>query len=245
MKQSCYDGFAKDYDNKRKNPWIPLKIFLEDLDNQDYKFNGIIIDLGCGNGRNLPLLKKTNNSVIGIDKSLNFLHLARERKDLRERNIHFLLSDMLALPIRPSSINSIFSIASIHHVMNITERSLIMEFSNLMLRKNGYIIISVWRKFQKKYRNYFFFEFMKQKLSFKYKKRQESFGLHEFGDILIPWTVSSKQITFNRYYHLFSKNELKRLLVGFKILRLSKLGGPNGKDNYFILAEKNNEFYSP
>lgn len=242
MKEACYNGFAKDYDNKRKNPWVPLKIFLEDLEQQDYKFNGILIDLGCGNGRNLPLFKNSNNVVLGIDKSLKFLHLAINRNDLRESNIHFLLSDMLALPIRPNSINSIFSIASIHHVMNTTERSLIIEFCNSILRKNGYIVIAVWRKFQKKYRNYFLFEFMKQKLSLKYKKKQESHGLHEFGDILIPWTVSSKQITYNRYYHLFSKNELKRLLMEFKILRLSKLGGPNRKDNYFIFAEKNRKF---
>jgi len=245
MKESCYDGFAKDYDNKRKNPWMPLKIFLDDLENQDYKFNGITIDLGCGNGRNLPLLKKPNNFVIGIDKSLNFLHLAKNRKDLRDLKIHFLLSDMLALPIRPNSINSIFSIASIHHVMNMKERSLIMEFCNLILRRKGYIVISVWRKFQKKYKNYFLFEFLRQKVSLGYKKRQESHGLREFGDIIIPWTVSSKQITYIRYYHLFSKKELKKLLVGFKLLQLSKLGGPNGKDNYFIFAEKNKECHSP
>ena len=242
MKESCYNGFAKDYDNKRKNPWVPLKKFLEDLEQLNYKFNGIIIDLGCGNGRNLPLFKNSNNVVIGIDKSLKFLHLAKNRNDLRDHNIHFLLSDMLALPIRPNSINSIFSIASIHHVMNQSERNLILEFISSILRKNGYIVISVWRKFQKKYRSYFFIEFMKQKVSLKYKKWQESRGLNEFGDILIPWTVSSKQITYNRYYHLFSKNELKRLLAGFKILRLSKLGGPNRKDNYFIFARKNKKF---
>ena len=123
--------------------------------------------------------------------------------------------------------------------MNQSERKFILEFCCSILRKNGYIVISVWRKFQKKYRNYFLFELIKQKLSLNYKKRQASLGLHEFGDILIPWTVSSTQITYNRHYHLFSKNELKRLLAGFKILRLSKLGGPNRRDNYFIFARKN------
>ncbi len=242
MKEACYNGFAKDYDNKRKNPWVPLKVFLEDLEQQNHKFNGILIDLGCGNGRNLPLFKNSNNIVLGIDKSLKFLQLAKNRNDLRDLDIHFILSDMLALPIRPNSINSIFSIASIHHVMNKSERSLVLEFLRSILAENGNIVISVWRKFQKKYRNYFLFEFIKQKLSVKYKKKQESHGLHEFGDISIPWTVSSKQITYNRFYHLFSKNELKQLLVEFKILRLSKLGGPNRKDNYFIFARKIKKF---
>ncbi|MHA1192012.1 MAG: class I SAM-dependent methyltransferase [Promethearchaeota archaeon] len=242
MNEPCYNGFAKDYDNKRKNPWVPLKIFLEDLDRQDHKFNGILIDLGCGNGRNLPLFKNSNNIILGIDNSLKFLQLAKNRNELRDLNAHFLLGNMLALPIRPNSINSIFSIASIHHVMNKSERSLVLEFLSSILVENGYIVMSVWRKFQKKYRNYFLFEFIKQKLSVKYKKKQEALGLHEFGDILIPWTVSSKQITYNRYYHLFSKIEFKRLLVEFKILKLSKLGGPNRKDNYFILARKNKKF---
>ena len=242
MNEACYNGFAKDYDNKRKKPWVPLKIFLEELKQQDYKFNGILIDLGCGNGRNLPLLKNSNNTVLGIDKSLKFLQLTKNNKDLHDLNVHFLLSDMLALPIRPNSIDSIFSIASIHHIMNNSDRNLILVYCNSILRKNGYIIISVWRKFQKKYRIYFLFEFIKQKFSFKYKRRQESQGLQELGDIVIPWTVSSNQITYNRYYHLFSKSELKRLLAEFQILRLNKLGGPNKKDNYFILARKNKKF---
>ncbi len=239
MTNSCYNNFAKDYDNKRKNHWVPLHNFLQDLESLDYRFDGIIIDLGCGNGRNLPLLKASNNSVLGIDKSLEFLNIAKNRNDLQDHNIHFLLSDMLTLPIRPSSINSIFAIASIHHVMDKSDRSRIMAFCNSILKRNGYIVMSVWRRFQKKYRTYFLIEFIKQKLSLKYKKKQELLGLHEFGDIVIPWTVSSTRITHKRHYHLFSKNELKRLLSEYKIIRFRKLGGPNRKDNYFILAKKN------
>ncbi|MHA1669044.1 MAG: class I SAM-dependent methyltransferase [Promethearchaeota archaeon] len=239
MSEASYNGFAKDYDNKRRKPWVPLKKFLEDLKQQDHEFNGILIDLGCGNGRNMPLIKNSNNHLLGIDKSLEFLKLAKNRNEYQDLKTHFLMSDMLALPIRPNSINSIFSIASIHHIMNKGERKLLMEFLNSILRNNGYILLSVWRKFQKKYRKYFLLEFIKRSLSKKYKKRQESRGLTEFGDILIPWTVSKKQITYNRYYHLFSKNDLKKLLSDkFKILGLSKLGGPNRKDNYFILAKK-------
>lgn len=238
MKETCYDGFAKDYDNKRKNPWIPLKIFLEDLKENNYKFNGILIDLGCGNGRNLPLFINSNNTILGIDKSLKFLKLAKNRNDFKDLNIHLILSDMLALPIRPSSIDFVFSIASIHHITKKSERDHILDYLSSILRKNGYILISVWRKFQKKYRYHFLSVFIKQKLSSSYKIKQKSQGLYEFGDILIPWTVSSKQVTYSRFYHLFSKNELKRLLSKFKILRLRKLGGPNKKDNYFILAKK-------
>ena len=48
---------ARDYDLKRKKPWSALASFLNYLKTKDYHLDGKILDLGCGNGRNLELFK--------------------------------------------------------------------------------------------------------------------------------------------------------------------------------------------
>ncbi len=84
----------------------------------------------------------------------------------------------------------------------------------------------------------FFFDGIKRSVSFKYKKQQEIDGLSQFGDKYIPWTLSEENMIFNRFYHFFSKREIKNLLKDFIIKEYKIMGGPNNNDNFFILAQK-------
>jgi hypothetical protein len=74
-----------------------------------------------------------------------------------------------------------------------------------------------------------------------YRTTQNKRELEEFGDKFIPWTISKENLTYNRFYHFFSCKELKRLLKSFVIKELKKIGGPNKKDNFFVLAKKESE----
>jgi hypothetical protein len=67
---------------------------------------------------------------------------------------------------------------------------------------------------------------------------QNKLDLEEFGDKFIPWTISKENLTYNRFYHFFSRKELKKLLQMYIIMELKKRGGPNKKDNFFVLAKK-------
>ncbi len=245
MKSSIYDRIALDFSIKRKKPWKPLIPLMAFFSKKGFLFNGICLDLGCANGRHFKLFRTSTNRLIGIDNSLEFLKIAREnltdasqytKEDLTK--VQIILGDLVNLPIRTNTIHNIFSIATIHHVSSKAKRKeVISQISNL-LKDNGYFFLTVWRKWQKKFKSEFFCDWTKRNFKPNYKKSQKKLGLKEFGDKFIKWTISSENITINRFYHFFSKREIKKLLNSFTIKLLEAKGGPGKKDNFFVLVQK-------
>ena len=245
MEKNSYDFFAKDYHNKRRYHWKDLKIFLRELNVKGFHFEGYNLDLGCANGRNFSLFLQSNSKLVGIDNSIELLKLARERLEgqnikskINTNSVNLVLSDVKALPLRPNVIKNIFSIATIHHIKeNIHRNYAISQLYNI-LKDNGFFILTVWRRYQKKYRFHFINDRIRRFCKPKYNKTQENLGLIEYGDKFVPWTFSSKNITYNRYYHFFSLKEIKQLLKIYIIRVILKRGGPSRKDNFFILTQK-------
>ncbi len=245
MEVSDFNKFALDYHSKRKKPWKSLKIFIDQLKNDGHTFNGVILDLGCANARNFKIIGDFPKKIIGIDKSIELLKIANENlknvKNFPQAESNFyqvLLGDLNFLPIRPNSINNIFSIAVIHHIKTKLNREKILHFSLEILKKEGAIILTVWRKWQKKYRRYFLVDLIKRRLNSKYKQKQESIGLSEFGDKFVPWGTSTGNFSYNRFYHFFSKLEIKDLLNDCEVKVFKIMGGPTNNDNFFIAAYK-------
>jgi len=240
-----YDHIAKDYHLKRRAPWGSFKGFYNELKNKMYKFNGFCIDLGCANGRHIKLLKNSHNKIIGIDNSIKLLEFANEvihdfnlfpKKE--SNNIQLILGDILYIPFRKNSIDNMFSIASFHHIKNKINRKRVISQIFNQLKTNGFLILTIWRRWQKRFKKYFFYDWIKRKFKSKYRRIQIKASLEEFGDKLIPWTLSSEKRTYNRFYHFFSKKGIKKVLRIFKIKIFKIMGGPNNKDNFFILAQK-------
>ena len=244
MEDFTYDNIAEDYDSKRKKPWKPLKDFLLFLSKTGYTFEGNCIDLGCANGRHFEIFKNSNNRIIGIDNSSALLKLASERLknsdyySIMELNkIHLILGDLKFIPVRNHSIQNIFSIATLHHVKRQQERAKVKKCLFDLLREEGYLLITVWRRWHKKVKNHFIVDWFKR-INPRYKHQQEKLGLKEFGDKFVPWTFTRKDVTFRRFYHFFSKMEINKLLENFIIREFKIMGGPTKKDNFFILAQK-------
>ena len=242
---NVYNNIARDYSLKRRKPWKALESFLEYLEEKDYKFNGYILDLGCANGRHFELFKKKTNKVIGLDNSIEFLKIASERlKEISQynkstsNNIQIVLADIKWLPFRPFKINNLYSIATIHHLKSKNSRKMFMTQILKIMKPDGFILITVWRRWQKRFKRYFMSDWVRRKFNPRFKNNQESVMLKEFGDKLIPWTISSENKSYDRFYHFFSKQEIKKLMKKFKIKEIKKWGGPNSKDNFFILVQK-------
>ncbi|MFW9825378.1 MAG: class I SAM-dependent methyltransferase [Candidatus Thorarchaeota archaeon] len=246
MEGNTFDQIAKDYHSKRKKPWKPLEFFLEYLKKKRYGFHGICLDLGCANGRNFKILGVKPKKLIGIDFSLEFLKIAQN--NLKNPNefsksesnlIQILLADINHLPIRTNSVSNIFSIATIHHIKDKNTRKKLISHLYSILNQNGYLLITVWRKWQEKYRSYFLIDGIKRSISYKHREHQKLSGLNQFGDKYVPWTLSTENKIYKRFYHFFSKHEIKNLLKEFMIKEFKIMGGPNNNDNFFILAQKN------
>lgn len=242
--KSIYDSIARDYHLKRRKPWKAFENFIEFLKKKEYEFLGYTIDLGCGNGRNFGVFSDSVN-LIGIDNSIELINIARTNLinfDNSSKSLRYspqlILSDIRYIPLRFNSINNIFSIATIHHLETKSERKKTISQIYGLLKSGGYCFITLWRKYQKKFRFFFINDWIRRILSPSYKKKQELKGLPNYGDKFISWKVSSKKETYSRFYHLFSNNEAKNLLKKFKIREFQKFGGPNKKDNFFILVQK-------
>ena len=245
MKNYSFDSIAKDFHSKRKKPWRPLVFFLQFLKKKGYFFRGTLLDLGCANGRNFKLMNESPNKLIGIDISFNLLKIARS--DLKNVD-HFssneskffqlIQGDIVNIPIRENSIDTIYSIATIHHIKKKSERKKAFIQMHETLKEKGNLILTVWRKWQIKFRDYFIWDWIKRNFTINYQTQQKMIGLEEFGDKYVSWTLSDKSITYDRFYHFFSKSELKKLMGAFEIKEFKITGGPTQKDNFFIFAKK-------
>ncbi|MBD3215287.1 MAG: methyltransferase domain-containing protein [Candidatus Lokiarchaeota archaeon] len=239
-----WNKFAEDYDRKRRKPWNEFISFFHSIKREDCKFKGLNLDLGCANGRHFEVLSNENSRIIGIDNSIEFLKIAKKRLSYNQKdisNLHhvdLILADISNLPIRRNSIDNIFSIAALHHIKSSKERETTFDSLYTILKPDGYLLITVWRRWQKRFRKYFIKDWFKRIFLNSHKKNEKEKGLQEFGDIFVPWTISSQDTTINRFYHLYSSREFQKLLEDFKIKKFEKRGGPGGKDNFFVLAKK-------
>jgi len=243
MDISYYNYLAEDYDHKRQKPWKALQEFLHCIDIGKLKSSNYCVDIGCGNGRNFPLISLVSKHIIGIDSSVELLKRAQKKlTNQLEKNTHtqLILSSVTSIPIRPKVINGAFIIAVIHHIKSDHNRTSIMQQIFEIIKDNGWVIASVWRKYQKKFRWFFIKDFIKRMLCPKYLKAQKRLGLVEYGDKTVPWTLSKEGKTYHRFYHFFSYREGKNLMNDFLIAEMIKLGGPGKKDNFFFFLNKNN-----
>ncbi|MHA1240105.1 MAG: class I SAM-dependent methyltransferase, partial [Promethearchaeota archaeon] len=129
MNQKIYDILALDYHQKRLYPWKDFELCFNKLIQKGVSFNGVNIDLGCANGRNFKVFLQSNIKLIGIDNSIEFLKISRNRLKSgnnytmkEKRSIELIQSDINSIPIRPDAVNNIFSIATIHHIKSIHNR---------------------------------------------------------------------------------------------------------------------------
>jgi SAM-dependent methyltransferase len=96
---------------------------------------GIVVDIGCGVGSNLKLLRSLGVSAIGLDKSIYALSLAKNRLKLPLIN-----GDLNKLPIRSKSIGLIIAMDVLEHLEN--DLNGIREFYQV-LKEGGILILTV------------------------------------------------------------------------------------------------------
>ncbi len=93
MDGNMYESFARVYDTFMDN--VPYSQWAEDyveiLKNHGIE-DGILLDLGCGTGSLTLRLQEKGYDMIGVDYSMDMLHIAREKSE--GRDILYLEQDM-------------------------------------------------------------------------------------------------------------------------------------------------------
>ena len=152
--QEVWDKIAQSWNNFRNKP-------LEELKDLDWK-KGKILDLGCGNCRNLLPFK--NLECYGIDFSKEMLKEANKLSKKHNFKIILKQSKITKIPFKESTFNYILAIATLHHLKN--PEKAIKEI-NRVLKPNGEAFITVWNKLQLK------FILKKQETYIPWKKKDE------------------------------------------------------------------------
>jgi len=202
-----YDTEAKKYAQTRKKPRKEAERIFDIINDKWWKRKNSplkIIELGCGSGRFTQQKKFSelkNISYTWVDVSQELLKYAKKTYPKWK----FICDDMLSFmrKQKQENIDCILAFASFQHISTDEERKLLMQYFYKTLKYGWTIIMTNWAlssRFRKKYKN----ELKKSIWKFVY-----SFGKYNYRDIFVPrkW----KDVTHYRYYHLFSKKELKSL----------------------------------
>lgn len=128
--QKVYENIASKFSDKRQNKW-------EWIDNYVYSkpINSKILDIGCGNGRNMEY---KNYQFTGVDNCNNFIKICQDK------NLNVYLADMTNLPFEDNTFDYIISIASFHHLYTNERRLQALSEMKRVLKKDGEILLSVW-----------------------------------------------------------------------------------------------------
>jgi len=149
-----------------------------------------ILEIGCGNARHLLYFKE--HDLYGLDFSFEMLKYARELSQKNGIKITLVQGDCRFLPFKSESFDLVIAMAVLHHLKNPLE-SIIEAYR--VLKPGGFFVGSVWNKWQPRFLFY---------------------ALTGMKETFVSWRVGGS--TYQRYYRLISKNDLKVMLrlAGFR-----------------------------
>ena len=192
--EKVWDKLSEQWNNFRNVPLPITNYFLKNY----IKDKGKIIDLGCGNCRNLIPFKTFE--LYGIDFSKEMLNKAKLFSKKNNLSIRLKKANLTKIPYKKEYFDYALMIASLHHLETKEKRIKTLNELHRILKKDGLALITVWDKWQ---------------LKFLFKKKNS----------LISWRIKNKE--YKRYYYFFNYFELKSLLkkTNFKILEGKRYKG--------------------
>lgn len=196
MKEVNYNHFAQTFSQSRNGmKWEEIEYFFE-------KYSPLInwkkiLDIGCGSGRLLDhFITSSFISDIDyfwIDASIRMIQEAKNKFWSDD----FLVFDMLKIDIlHIKDFESVFFIASFHHLLTIKERIEVLKKLKNIITGNTYIFMTNWA--------------LNSELNTeKYEKSIIEDSKNEFWS----YDYNIKIWEFERFYHCFSLEELDYLFT--------------------------------
>ncbi len=144
MEQVNYDNIASDFAASRKNmKWEEIEYFLT---NYEENINGkTILDIWCGSGRLLEhfieQLDDLDIDYYGVDSSSGMIEEAKKNFWFAD----FFVLDMTKIDtFAKKNIETVFFIASFHHLQTFEERVQTLQNLKKILAPNSYVFLTNW-----------------------------------------------------------------------------------------------------
>jgi len=187
--KDTYEDIAEQFSETRAYVWQCVKDFTKLI-----KDNSNILEIGCGNGKNMEYILKNNNvNLIGIDTCNNFVDMCQDKK------LNVILGDALKLDFEDSKFDYVLCIAMFHHLL--TEEEQDKSFKEILrVMKNGAIgILTCWAT--------------EQPLDSKFKFYD--------GVNIVPW--KGKDIIKTRYYYVYSEEMFLNFFMKYDEITIIKI----------------------
>jgi 2-polyprenyl-3-methyl-5-hydroxy-6-metoxy-1,4-benzoquinol methylase len=220
-----YDKISNHFNlTRKKKNWLYLKVFDTYIKKFYSKNNKKIkiLDAGCGNGRLIEYLntKGIEYDYLGIDNSKHQIESARENYK-NKPNIKFEFGNILDIQTKEEEFDFIFCIAVFHHMPSLETRIKTMNEFYRVLKKDGYLFMTNWNLFQKKYLKYIFNK----------DSRKDTMK-----DTFIPYKNNFGEVLSERYYYAFFKSEIRSIFrKKFKIIK--NYNSNKGKKNLLFFSK--------
>lgn len=155
--KSQKEYFHRSY-QKEETPWPniePTREIKEFLSIIKKKINsGLMLDLGCGEGRHSYLFQEKGYKVVGIDYQETALKKAIARGQNRKLasfgKPFFIAGDLFSLPLKRNLFDIVLDYGCLHHVKKADFRNYLNILVNL-LKPRGYYILSCFSTAYKHY----------------------------------------------------------------------------------------------
>ncbi|MDD2745138.1 MAG: class I SAM-dependent methyltransferase [Candidatus Gracilibacteria bacterium] len=135
-----YDAFAEAFARTRKKPWPDIQEVLSIITDKGYPKLGRVIDIGCGSGRLLGVLKNVDEYV-GIDITQGLLDIAKGSYPEHR----FELCDMTHIDaLKLTMFDTVFFVASYHHILDPKQQTTVLFQAKKLLAPGGIIVLLNW-----------------------------------------------------------------------------------------------------
>ncbi|CBY06749.1 unnamed protein product [Oikopleura dioica] len=206
--KNVYDHIADDFSASRYKMWPLVEEFVDKVPKDHF-----VIDLGCGNGKNLL---KIRDHGLGLELSSNLARICGER------NIEVSVGDCTKTQLRDEICDVVISIAVLHHMSTVKRRIEALKEIGRILRPGGKAMVTSWAMKQKsekgKTSNYAKKENSEKSTNSAHLPIHKARTNFEAQDVLVPFKGSKEgkstdPAAKHRFYHVFMEGEMKSLAL--------------------------------
>lgn len=188
--KDVYNNIAYNFDVTRQYYWKYVKKYLDNLHELYCIHQTKILDLGCGNGRYIPLMN--NFDVYCVDNCEKLLDIVCKKYPTVKR----FISNVTNLPFDNCMFDHIISVAVIHHLYGECRRIKMIEEIFRVLKTGGTALITAW--------------------STQLKIKDDFQKLNDKNDYMIPWNHGNERFyhlfEMNEFEELINKSSCKDLI---------------------------------